>query len=92
MEMASPKSWHQRLMARLSHFLPVHPWRGSASRRGSNTPVATKRWAKIEDALKHNKDDKLVIKGYSLVQPNFAGIVVLAYQANTVGQLRGRRG
>ena len=54
--------------------------------------VATKQWDKIEEALKHNKNDKLVIKGYSLVQPNFAGIVVLAYQANTVGLLSAKRG
>ena len=54
--------------------------------------VATKHWAKIEEALKQNKNDKLVNKGYSLLQPNFAGIVVLAYQVNTVGQLRAKRG
>ena len=54
--------------------------------------VATKRWAKIEEALKHNKNDKLVIKGYSLVQPNFDGIVVLAYQINSVGLLSAKRG
>lgn len=54
--------------------------------------VALKQWTKIEDALKQNKNDKLVIKGYSLVQPNFAGIVVLAYQINTVGLLSAKRG
>ena len=54
--------------------------------------VALKQWAKIEEALTKNKNDKLVIKGYSLMQPNFAGIVVLAYQVNTVGLLSARRG
>ncbi len=51
--------------------------------------VALKQWPKIEEALKKNKNDKVVVKGYSLVQPNFAGIVVLAYQINTIGLLSG---
>ena len=54
--------------------------------------VAMKHWLKIEEALKQDKNDKLVIKGYSLMQPDFAGIVVLAYQANTVGLLNPKRG
>ena len=54
--------------------------------------VALKQWTKIEEALKQDKNDKLVIKGYSLMQPDFAGIVVLAYQANTVGLMSARRG
>ena len=54
--------------------------------------MVTKQWDKIEEALKQNKNDKLVIKGYSLRQPDFAGIVVLAYQVNTVGLLSARRG
>ena len=53
---------------------------------------AEEQWPKIEEALKKNKNDKLVIKGYSLVQPNFAGIVVLAYQINSVGLLSAKRG
>lgn len=51
--------------------------------------VAIKQWPKIEDALKRNKNDKVVVKGYSLMQPNFAGIVILAYQINTIGLLSG---
>lgn len=51
--------------------------------------VALKQWPKIEDALKRNKNDKVVVKGYSLMQPNFAGIVILAYQINTIGLLSG---
>ena len=54
--------------------------------------VALKQWPKIEEALKKNKNEKLVIKGYSLVQPNFAGIVVLAYQINSVGLMSAKRG
>ena len=54
--------------------------------------VALKQWARIEEALKQDKNDKLVIKGYSLMQPDFAGIVVLAYQASTVGLLNPKRG
>lgn len=54
--------------------------------------VALKQWDKIEEALKQNKHDKLVIKGYSLVQPNFAGIVVLAYQIISVGFRSAKRG
>ena len=51
--------------------------------------VALKQWPKIEEALKKNKNDRVVVKGYSLVQPNFAGIVILAYQINTIGLLSG---
>lgn len=54
--------------------------------------VALKQWDKIEEALKQNKHDKLVIKGYSLLQPNFAGIVVLAYQIISVGFRSAKRG
>ena len=51
-----------------------------------------KQRPKIEEALKQDKNEKLVIKGYSLVQPNFAGMVVLAYQINTVGLMIAKRG
>ena len=54
--------------------------------------VSLKQWPKIEEALKKNKNDKLIVKGYSLVQPNFAGIVVLAYQINSVGLLSAKHG
>jgi hypothetical protein len=54
--------------------------------------VALKQWTKIEETLIQHKHDKLVIKGYSLRQPDFAGIVVLAYQVNTVSLLSAKRG
>ena len=54
--------------------------------------VATKQWARVEEALQKNKNDKLVIKGYSLVQPNFAGIVVQAINVNSVGLMSAKRG
>jgi len=53
--------------------------------------VAEKQWNKVEDQINKDKEDKLYIEGFSTVQPDFPGIVVLAQTINTTGLMRGRK-
>ncbi len=54
--------------------------------------IATKQWAKVEDSITRHKDDKLVIKGFSMIQPTFSGIVVLGVNVNSIAMMRGGKG
>lgn len=47
--------------------------------------AATKQWDKVEGALSKNKEDKLIIEGYTTLQEGFAGVVVQATSITTQG-------
>ncbi|HEX6778675.1 MAG TPA: hypothetical protein VF099_10775, partial [Ktedonobacterales bacterium] len=53
--------------------------------------AAMKQWDKVEPALSKDKEDKLVIEGYTTLQEGFAGIVVQATTLNTVGLMRAKK-
>ncbi len=53
--------------------------------------VAEKQWNKVEEQINKDKEDKLFIEGFSTIQPNFPGIVVLAQSINTTGLMRSRK-
>jgi len=53
--------------------------------------VATKQWEKVEATVSQYKDDKLVIKGYCMTQPNFVGIVLLALNVNSVRMMSSKQ-
>ena len=44
--------------------------------------VSQKQWKKVADAIKH-PEDKLIIEGYPVQHPCFAGITVYATQVTT---------
>jgi hypothetical protein len=51
--------------------------------------IAPKQWAKVEESITKRKDDQLVIKGFSMIQPSFSGIVVLGLNVNSIAMMRG---
>lgn len=53
--------------------------------------VTEKQWNKVEAQINNDKDDKLFVEGFSTVQPDFPGIVVLAQSINTTGLMRSRK-
>jgi hypothetical protein len=44
--------------------------------------VQQKQWNKVREAM-HNADDALIVEGYSVHEPRFAGITVYATQVTT---------
>ncbi len=53
--------------------------------------VAEKQWNKVEKQINDDKEDKLFVEGFSTVQPDFPGVVVLAQSINTTGLMRARK-
>jgi hypothetical protein len=53
--------------------------------------VTEKQWNKVEKQINNDKEDKLFIEGFSTVQPDFPGIVVLAQNISTTGLMRSRK-
>ncbi len=53
--------------------------------------VGMKQWRKVAEALAADFADKLLIEGYPIVQPEFAGITVYATSATTTGIQAGKR-
>jgi hypothetical protein len=53
--------------------------------------VTEKQWNKVEKQINDDKEDNLYIEGFSTVQPDFAGVVVLAQSINTEGLMRARK-
>jgi acyl-CoA reductase-like NAD-dependent aldehyde dehydrogenase len=53
--------------------------------------VTEKQWNKVEKQINDDKEDKLYIEGFSTVQPDFPGIIVLAQTINTAGLMRARK-
>lgn len=53
--------------------------------------ASTKHWEKVEKRITDNKEDQLFIKGFTTVQANFSGIVVLATEVNTLGAMRAKK-
>ncbi|HEY7349677.1 MAG TPA: hypothetical protein VH599_15280 [Ktedonobacterales bacterium] len=53
--------------------------------------VTEKQWNKVEKRINEDKEDKLFVEGFSTIQPNFPGIVVLAQSINTTGLMRSRK-
>ena len=53
--------------------------------------VTEKQWNKIEKQINADKEDKLLIEGFSTVQPDFAGVIVLAQSITTTGLMRARK-
>lgn len=50
--------------------------------------ASTKHWEKVEKRITDNKEDQLFVKGFTTVQANFSGIVILATEVNTLGAMR----
>jgi hypothetical protein len=44
--------------------------------------IQQKQWAKVQDAMQH-PDDVLIVEGYPVHEPRFAGITVYATQVTT---------
>ena len=53
--------------------------------------VTEKQWNKVEKQINDDKEDKLFIEGFSTVQPDFPGVIVLAQGINTPGLMRARK-
>ena len=53
--------------------------------------VTEKQWNKVEKQINDDKEDKLFIEGFSTVQPDFPGVIVLAQSINTTGLMRTRK-
>jgi hypothetical protein len=50
--------------------------------------ASIKHWEKVEKRITDNKEDQLFVKGFTTVQANFSGIVILATEVNTLGAMR----
>jgi len=53
--------------------------------------VTEKQWNKVEKQINDDKEDKLFIEGFSTVQTDFPGVIVLAQSINTTGLMRARK-
>ncbi len=53
--------------------------------------VTEKQWNKVEKQINDDKEDKLFIEGFSTVQPDFPGVIVLAQSINTTGLMRAKK-
>jgi hypothetical protein len=53
--------------------------------------VTEKQWNKVEKQINDDKEDKLFIEGFSTVQPDFPGVIVLAQSINTTGLIRAKK-
>jgi hypothetical protein len=76
-----------------THQIPPPP-KGLPPLKGTTKYLvlaAMKQWDKVEPALNKNKEDKLVIEGYTTIQEGFAGIVVQATSMSTQGLQRARK-
>ena len=76
-----------------THQIPPPP-KGLPTLKGTTKYLvlaAIKQWDKVEPALSKDKEDKLVIEGYTTLQEGFAGIVVQATTLNTVGLMRAKK-
>lgn len=76
-----------------THQIPPPP-KGLPPLKGTTKYLvlaAMKQWDKVEPALSKNKEDKLVIEGYTTIQEGFNGIVVQATSMSTQGLQRTRK-
>ena len=76
-----------------THQMPPPP-KGLPPLKGTTKYLvlaAMKQWDKVEPALSKDKEDKLVIEGYTTLQEGFAGIVVQATMLNTLGLMRAKK-
>jgi hypothetical protein len=53
--------------------------------------VAEKQWNKVEKQINENKEDNLFIEGFSTVQPDFPGVVILAQSITTTALMSARK-
>ncbi len=53
--------------------------------------VGMKQWRKVAEALASDPADKMIVEGYPMVRPEFAGITVYATSATTTGIQAGKR-
>jgi len=53
--------------------------------------VGMKQWRKVAEALAADPADKMIVEGYPMVRPEFAGITVYATSATTTGIQAGKR-
>ncbi len=53
--------------------------------------VGMKQWRKVAEALAADPADKVIVEGYPMVRPEFAGITVYATSATTTGIQAGKR-
>ncbi len=53
--------------------------------------VARKQWSKVAEALAADPADKVIVEGYPMVRPEFAGITVYATSATTTSIQAGKR-
>ena len=76
-----------------THQMPPPP-KGLPPLKGTTKYLvlaAIKHWDKVEPALSKNKEDKLIIEGYTTLQEGFAGIVVQATTLSTQALMRAKK-
>jgi hypothetical protein len=89
-----PPQGHYAAFTLLSENMPILP-KGLPTNIKAKTKylvmVGARQWNKVEQAITTNPDDKLIIEGFCLIHPEFAGITVLAINCITQMQRKARQ-